>query len=315
MSRPEHPWARNDEQALSANSEAQEKINTPLPSFESIEEKLWERAAIKSLHSAFSTYIETKLEQWENDFSDKEENTIKIVIWWEFQKLYSSQWEVGIFLNSVWHKIQSSLAPLTQIVDWEDSNEQQTLMNRIKIAGKFFEGYKDKPESNLNVLAYLNNKIGSQIDVLAKNKAENPEADFTRASKIIETLGGKEVGWEDKTNNEIFQEILKGTEELGSSLENKTKLWHRLIDTIDSLPNGISEFIKKHLSSLPDFLKSLFSMILWGKNSSQEEQKMKISKIYLMLSRENMEKKYSTEMIVRIMVKDWLRNWIIYQKL
>ena len=263
MSRQEQLWSRNDEQTLPIESESQKETRSALPKFETIKDTLWEKEAINNIYNSFEWYISTILEEWKNNFSDSEKNAIKIVLWGDFQNIFASEWSIGIFLNTIGHKIQSSLTPLTKISDGEDENSEQTLVGLLDKAWSAFKSFKDNPDNNLNILGYLENQIWSQILLLNKAKVGNPEIDFTQAyeiQKVVSWVGA----WERKNNNDIFQDIISKTALLGASLEGKTNLWHKLAETIDNLPLWTWEYIKGVvLAMAPTWLKSIISVLMW----------------------------------------------------
>lgn len=264
MSRWEQFWRRDaeNENIISTSESNEGNESLALPKFESIRETLWEREAITNLYNSFEAYIATSLSEKGDNFSDDEKNAIKIVLWGDFQNIFASQWSIWIFLNTIGHKIQSSLAPLTKIADGEDENKQKTLEGLLSTAGNVFKSFKENPENNLNVLEYLDSKIGDQISLLNKEKQENPAVDFTKAYEIQKILIW-ESSWSTKNNADVFKEIVERTESLGLSLEKKTNLWHNLAETIDNLPLSMGEYIKNILAGAPTWVMSLISILMW----------------------------------------------------
>ena len=250
-------------------TEAQEEIiNMPLPQFESIWESIENQEAISYLYETFESYIWEKLNERDN-FSESEKNAIKIVLWWDFQTLFSTNWALWEFMDVASRKVQSMLSPLTEVADAGDNEQEkktswEKLTSLAKTAEKMIANFQKNPENNSWVLEYLDLKIWKQVESLKQYKQENPSDELENAHQIQTVLSI--AVWKAQSNSDILDSILSDTESLWASLEQKWELWEKLAKTIDSLPFDFWKKIKDRISkAMKDFplIGFILSMLFW----------------------------------------------------
>ncbi len=267
MSQSEQFWSSNENQNPAIDTK-EEIINTLLPSFESIWESIEKQESIKNLYETFEWYIWEKLDS-EAIFSDDEKNAIKIVMWWDFQNIFSVNWAIGEFMSVAQHKVQSMLSPLSEIADaWNSDEEKKTSWEKLKslasAAEKMITEFRKNPENNSSVLEYLDLKIGKQVNRLKKHKQENPSDKLTAAYDIQSILGSSDES--AQSNNSIFESIINETQSLWVSFEKKSELWKTIAESIDALPLGmwdsIKDWIKVLIEKVP-LIGFILSMLMW----------------------------------------------------
>ena len=230
--------------------------------FESLKESLSEKEEITRLFGVFDEYIDKKLDI----FSPIEKENIKLVMWDDFQDLFSVHGSLGVLVDKVTWNVRNALEPLNKVKADEEGNRK--IQDILKAGKSILDSFWTDPDTKLSVLDYVDQKLWANINTLLEEKKRNPSPDFWSLSIIQQILGGN-INWEFiqavKTNEEVSKEIQAKTQKIALSFEGKAELGTQLSEVIDNLPVGwdsIKEFISEIVAKYP-ILGFLISMFMW----------------------------------------------------
>lgn len=211
--------------------------------YEQLTEDIEKHEWISRLMEQFEYYMNTKLKTAPAEFSSSEKDSIKIVMWWEFQKLFTTDTVLGKFIEDTWAKISDAVQWWLAILykkDWS----QKPISEIASEAETMLEDFSKISGENESVLWYLDSHIWENFQSILDYK-KNTQKKELNTSTIHEVISGKNM-----SSQQVYDTIKSSTLELGKSLGNHKDLWEKLTKQIDQLPFGLSDGIRDMISGI-----------------------------------------------------------------
>ncbi len=220
--------------------------------YEQLTEEIEDHGWISRVMEQFQHYINAKFESAETEFSSSEKDSIKIVMWWEFQKLFTTDTALGRFIENTWTKVSDAIQEWFTILYKKDGS-QKSISQIASDAELALEGFWKTSESNATALWYLDSHIWDTFQDILTHKEINPTKDLDIPTTY------KVISGETLSPEKIYDTIKSHTLEIGKDLSNHKELWEKLATQIDSLPLWLPGKLRDVVSGIAES----FPILAW----------------------------------------------------
>jgi len=237
--------------------------------FDSLENGFEDNEIMKDFLDLVWSYIDAKLD-W--NFTDVEKDNVKLVMLWEIQ----SKLKISSAIDSI---VSDLITPIRDLL-----HEWKLIKKDDKKAGEKTSEKEEKTTEISEVLEKFSNvcksfglewelkKIDIKIEQINKEKKDNKK-EFKFLNDVFYT-----VNWENKDDEQIFNDIKKQTEDLAIKINTWKEFWNYVADWVDKLPFNLWKHFKDFLRGIAEkfpIFWMFFSIIFWKEFLSESADKNK----------------------------------------
>jgi len=196
------------------------------------------------MKESFLSYFESKTNNELANLSNKEKESLKLLLWSQFLEIFSSSSTLGAFMNSLQEKAGKAIGKLHTIAEEDSTSLDEVLDDATKSFNEFFS----LPNADDIFGKTYDEKFAASIQEVKQYKLEHPEEDISELAVLNQILNGEQNS--PQSSQEIYKNIETQSKEIADSLAGKKELGTQLVDTIEKLPLGMGDSVKEFMKGL-----------------------------------------------------------------